>query len=172
VIEAIVEIGAENEPADVLGSIERTLSAYPTTYGWQHPDRGGLEPPQWVAGGEARGQFVLWWRSPSPHIEAVRGYVDMVAPEYRFDGERWLWPSTTGDGINAPVLLSPLMTWWALLLGLSIIARYEPANWGRLLEVGSCGWAVAIEHTLGRAINVIPHLVRDALLGEQSLLVR
>jgi hypothetical protein len=45
----------------------------------------------------------------------------------------------------------------------------EPANWRGLLDIELSGWAVAIEHVLDQAIEVVPHLVRDAVLATESL---
>jgi hypothetical protein len=48
--------------------------------------------------------------------------LDTLTPSPAFE-PRWLRPGVGG------VALSPLLTWWALLFGLSMLARYEPASW-------------------------------------------
>jgi hypothetical protein len=90
---------------------------------------------------------------PQPTIIAGR------APEYRFQGQHWLIPSVyEGDA------LSPFMMWWALLFGLSMLARYHPDAWVKALDVNRSELAVPLEDSLDMAQSAVPHLVLEALL--------
>lgn len=62
------------------------------------------------------------------------------------------------------------MTWWALLYALSMVARYEPDVWVGLLDVDESQLAVPLEGVLEDALEVVPHLVLDALRATPFLL--
>jgi hypothetical protein len=69
----------------------------------------------------------------------------------------------TLPGQQAPV--SDLMSWWTLLFGLSIFARYHPGLWMEALAVDRSELAVPLEAMLDRALSVVPALVHEALFG-------
>lgn len=56
-----------------------------------------------------------------------------------------------------------LMTWWAALLALSSLARYEPAAWRAALDVDDSSVAVLLEHVLDVAQVRLPELLLAAL---------
>jgi hypothetical protein len=87
--------------------------------------------------------------------------LDAEVPQYRYRGWRWVRPALT-DTEPPP---SPLMTWWLLLFGLSMLARYHPVPWTRALDVDSSQAAVTLELTMNRAIEAIPHLVFEAVMN-------
>src|SRR5512142_280868 len=62
--------------------------------------------------------------------EEFKALFDKIAPEYRHRSDRFLRPALDADGSTPP---SPLMTWWLLLYS-SILARYEPRRWAKLLD--------------------------------------
>jgi hypothetical protein len=74
------------------------------------------------------------------------------------DGWCWLRPSVSG------VALSPLLTWWALLFGLSMLARYEPAGWMRTLDYESSDLAAPVAKLLDIGLVRVPELVLEALV--------
>lgn len=76
-------------------------------------------------------------------------------------GDRWLVP---GIGRSQEVL-APLFLWWILLYGFSILARYEPGHWKRILDVDSSRWAVAVESALDIALETLPSLILQGLTG-------
>lgn len=91
--------------------------------------------------------------------------IDSIAPRtnsvHNFDSSRYVIPTLTGD----QELLNPLMLWWVLLFGLSIIARYQPSIWIETLEVDRSTLAVPLEGVLEKALSAIPALVHHELLG-------
>lgn len=87
----------------------------------------------------------------------------------------------TGTYRGSPVVLPappdgsrpmhPLMIWWAILFGLSMLARYEPTSWTKLIDVNTSRSAVPIEFLLSVALESIVDILADTigeLLGEVS----
>jgi hypothetical protein len=75
------------------------------------------------------------------------------------DGWSWLRPSVSG------VALSSLLTWWTLLFGLSMLARYEPAGWMRALDYESSELAAPLAELLDIGMTRVPELILGALLA-------
>jgi len=111
------------------------------------PGSEALGPGNWIA--------VMTWSSEH-NLDAIT-----PAPEGSTDSKRHL-PPTLPDYEE---LLTPLMMWWVLLFGLSIFARYHPALWVQALDVDRSEHAVPLEGLLDRALDVVPTLVHEALLG-------
>ena len=65
------------------------------------------------------------------------------------------------DGGPRPV--HPLMIWWALLFRLSMLARYEPEEWVRTIDVNTSPDAVPVEHLLTAALTSVPELIYRAI---------
>jgi hypothetical protein len=76
-----------------------------------------------------------------------------------FHGRLYLRP-TLGHGEGE---ISLLMTWWAVLLALSSLARYEPSRWQAALDVDSSKVAVLLERVLEIAQERVPELLFEAL---------
>jgi len=55
--------------------------------------------------------------------------------------------------------LHPLMAWWGVMYTLSMLARYQPAEWGDHIDVDASTSAVAIEQLLARAMEELPRLI-------------
>jgi hypothetical protein len=75
------------------------------------------------------------------------------------NGWCWLRPSVSG------VALSSLLTWWTLLFGLSMLARYEPAGWMRALDYESAELAAPLAKLLDIGLTRVPELTLDALVA-------
>ena|SRR5258708_38572610 len=82
--------------------------------------------------------------------------------QYRVRGQHWLRPMLN----QSHDILSPLMTWWVLLFGLSMLARYHPAAWTRALAIDRSRDAMPLERALDEALEAVPPLVLDALRRE------
>jgi hypothetical protein len=142
--------------------VDDELAHYPGAAGAvtrTDPHLGGIGTPkeivtEWTPDGRNCPR-VSWTDRPERHPR-----LDQVAPEYRGTGLRLLMPSLpTGDG------LSPLMLWWILLLGLSSVARYDPEVWVAALDVNTSQQAVPIESALDAAVDALPELILQSLLG-------
>lgn len=59
--------------------------------------------------------------------------------------------------------LDPLLAWWVLLYGLSMITRYEPVNWTRIVDVNRSALAVPLEAALGKALEAVPSQIYASL---------
>ena len=78
---------------------------------------------------------------------------------FRYAGCRNAYPSLDGS----PRPIHPLVVWWAVLFGLSILARYEPESWGIAIDVNRSPDAVPIEHLLEAALDTVPELLHRTL---------
>ncbi len=160
-----------NLPADIAAAedtaavLTEHLQHYPSAAGWALPEHPRLSPPREGWGATA----VLRWRVSSevqsPNEPDRQARMLEVAPQYRYSDRQWCRPA-----VAAGILVSPLMTWWALLYALSILARYEPAEWMGSLDVDKNPLAVPLEMVLQDALEVVPHLVLDALQTTELLL--
>jgi hypothetical protein len=83
--------------------------------------------------------------------------LEEIAP-YQSGDARVLLPHLGGKD-----LLSPLMLWWLLLYGMSIVACYEPELWVSELDVNRSLRAVPIEAALDVALEALPELILEAL---------
>jgi hypothetical protein len=59
--------------------------------------------------------------------------------------------------------MSSLLTWWTLLFGLSILARYEPAVWMAALDYDSSNLAARLDAVLATGLERVPELVLATL---------
>jgi hypothetical protein len=87
--------------------------------------------------------------------------LDKIAPEIRGHNTREVIPTLPGQ----TELLPRLMTWWLLLFGLSIFARYHPGLWAGALRVDQSPTAVPLEAILESGLESLPRLVYDQVLG-------
>ncbi len=164
VINLPAEIASADDPAAALAE---HLSHYPSTANWAPPDQLRIwpRPRGWGAG------TILRWQVPddvqAPNEPERQARIREVAPPYRHADRQWCRPA-----VAPGTLLSPLMTWWAVLYALSMVARYEPDLWVGLLDVDRSQLAVPLEGLLEDALEVVPHLVLDALHTVPLLLHR
>lgn len=156
------DTGRGGDPVSVLGE---HLRHYPSAAGWALPENPRFFPSE---GGWGTGAVIRWRVSDgiqSPNEPDRQDRMREVAPQYRHSDQQWCRPAVA-DG----TVLSPLMTWWALLYALSMVARYEPDAWVGLLNVDKNTLAVPLEGLLDDALEVVPHLVLDALQATPFLL--
>ncbi len=135
--------------------LSKLLASYPSAVGWQSLlHRGVAAWQEHGAGWVARVQ----WQMPKPtgNDELRRDFLlTEVAPRSESLNRGWLRP---GVG-KAHAQLSELASWFPLLFGLSMFARYQPDLWTRLLNVDASPEAVAIEELLERALSALPRLI-------------
>jgi hypothetical protein len=113
---------------------------------------------------------IQWPSPPVPSDDAARPeytatLVRNIVPQYRYRGEHWLVPLVGGADDDLP----PLLLWWILLFGLSLLARYEPADWRKALDPDASEEAVFLESLLEDALVELPRLLTDALTRQQHL---
>lgn len=146
-------------PEANLDALYRCLGDYPAAEGaymWHTP---GMNEDSVVSQPSATGALpVFCWPDMPTNVHARAQRFEAIAPDYRRLGTHLLLPRA-----GAQDALSPLMLWWALLFGLSSIARYDPETWVAALAVNDSNLAVPIEAALDTALEVLPDLILDAL---------
>jgi uncharacterized membrane protein YjdF len=58
---------------------------------------------------------------------------------------------------------SILMTWWAVLFALSMVARYHPVEWAAALDPDRSTAAAFLERAMEVGLEVVPGLVLEAI---------
>jgi hypothetical protein len=141
-------------------ALEAELSHYPSTEGWRplRPQGLRLERP-----GHDGWDVEVIWEAESASIGARDLEFESHAFQHRIRREWWLRPDVNESGDY----LWPLMTWWALSYGLSMLARYHPAEWTSALRVDESPETVPLEAALDAALDAVPHFVLEALYGQQ-----
>lgn len=122
-----------------------------------YPDAAVADPTlqRWST---SRGDgYVLRW----PRSESAS---DPLPPPYGLDGFRWMRPYLP-LGTRPPSLL---MTWWAVLFTLSMLARYHPVQWVEALDPDQSSEAVLLAWTMEMALEVVPQLVLEAIQVGQN----
>lgn len=153
---ATVVVNSQNPGYESFADhLSKTLTAYPDIEGFAVVPESYSEvrKGRWTAG--------LRWNR---HID-----FDEVAPAYRYNDDRFLRPSLDGQGNRPP---SPFMTWWAMLYAFSMLSRYYPREWAAALNIDKSPVAHLLEYCLDLALDVIPHLVMEALDGTPILLAK
>lgn len=137
-----------------LEAMAKLLEPCGHTKGW------GIVPSVRYSAG--RPCIALTWQFED--VEGRRGYraIDEVATQA---GDYFYLRPTLGvdDGE-----ITILMTWWAALLALSSLARYEPAAWRAALDVDGSSVAVLLEHVLDVGQERLPELLLAALTTPTS----
>jgi hypothetical protein len=122
---------------------------------------GADAPPRFTSYPHGGGELIVNWSMPggsAPGSQRVE-YLRTLARPY------------VGSCFFLPVIdlmhgeMHPLMAWWAVLYGLSMLARYQPAQWADLINVDSSQHAVAIEGVLGQALEHLPELILETIRG-------
>jgi hypothetical protein len=76
-----------------------------------------------------------------------------------YNRERYLFPAAGSSHLS----MHPLMAWWAVLYTLSMLARYQPAEWAAHIDIDSSQHAAAIEKLLKEALEIVPKLIAEAI---------
>lgn len=150
----VIEAGTRQALAEFLASYPRLAEHA------RHLTDGSSDAPPGFTRFEERGGSlgITQVMSHGPLTEAERrACVNTMTDGY--GGLRYAFP------VIAPMSceLRPLMAWWAVLYALSMLARYQPAQWAVYTNVDSSPHAVPIERLLELAIVHVPILIRDAV---------
>lgn len=105
---------------------------------------------------------VIWAPEPVPAAqdgpELIASYTAKRFPRYPRTEPLWLLPEV-GDGRDR---LPPVLLWWVLLHGLSLLARYEPAAWRSALDLDKSPIADPLIDLLDSALQIVPDLLYEA----------
>jgi YaaC-like Protein len=157
---AALELLIDGLPPDAdLDTLLRYLGDYPTAEGTYMWHTQGMREDMLVTQPSPLGLLPVFCWPDVPTDGRLRARrLDEIAPDYRGRGSRLLLPRA-----GCRYAISPLMLWWALLFGLSSIARYDPETWVGALAVNDSDLAVPIEAALGAALEALPDLILNAL---------
>ena len=140
---SVVVVFPEPQPSSVE-ELRQALGLYPAAC---QVDPGELAGPPGEETRDGHG-VVISWPGSAP-----------IQPVFGPDGRWWLRPAICGTE-DPPSLL---VTWWAVLFGLSMLARYHPVEWVAALDPDSSAEAVVLELALNVALEVVPELVLEAV---------
>jgi hypothetical protein len=159
--------------------VARSLTPYPTLHGLfgltSNSERAG--PGDLVHQGldghgverKNVGRQVPEQMTMTDHWRQTRELASIV----EIDTRHPLRPAPHLIGYALPQLASgpcphPLMLWWSLLLGLSSLARYEPAAWTAAIDLDTSELAVSLERVLDLAAHKVPERILEALALSES----
>jgi hypothetical protein len=106
------------------------------------------------------GELVINWMLPGGQSGSIDERLDFLAAMTRsYNGSLYFFPALGASGRS----LHPLMAWWAVLHTLSMLARYQPAEWAEHINVDNSRHAVPLESILKRAIDIVPRLIAETI---------
>ena len=117
-----------------------------------YPDAAAARRTLQVSPTPAGPGYVLWWPRSDPSE-------DPLPSRYGGDEYRWMRPDLPTDDRPPSIL----MTWWAVLFALSMLARYHPVDWVAALDPDRSSVAVVLERAMEAALEVVPSLVLEAV---------
>lgn len=129
------------------------LARYPSLAGWL-PNTPSGSPQDWAQPGI---QFTLRW--PAPDDPSARHILRDRLVAYR--GTAMAYPRLTYDADALPV--HPLMAWWMVLFAMSMLTRYQPDQWTKMIDVNRSEHATAVEFVLETALASVPDLVDEVI---------
>ncbi len=149
------------QDSDPKEAVTQYMSHYPSAAGWEISVADEIplrmeEDPGWRVCVHLRWMLTTDHPGQGPYREAR---LREVGVQYRDDDALWVPPAMAGN--TQP--LHPLLVWWAVLYGLSMVARYQPARWTEHLDVDKSALAVPLETVLDGALDACPELIRLAL---------
>jgi hypothetical protein len=113
----------------------------------------------WKAAGPGLTLTVEWRDTAMRPVARTIGDVGVVS--YRSADDFVITPAIGSMSTG----LHPLLALWAVLLGLSSLARYEPATWSKIINIDRSAEANSIEHLLDEGIRTIPAVTFHLLTG-------
>ncbi len=162
-------------PQPTTSPLERFDRVEAALISWKHPDGASLtaELPRYANTEDASYEDIpgigvrvthlsqglglnVYWPAEKADVAGRQNTLDRVVPSAP-GGDRWLRPLVGDASMN------DLMLWWALLFGLSMLARYEPAGWNAMLDLDDGALSSHLVRLMDAAVDVVPELVLQAL---------
>lgn len=153
-------ISSDNRRED----LDQYLDSYPGARGYHsyvRTDRGLGYVPDFSRHVDGWGELQMNWQvaedGTSFTVDERLEFIRSITRSYC--GNRYFFPamSSTDSGLH------PLMAWWAVLHSLSMLARYQPAEWSTQIDVDRSQYAVALEVLLSEALAVVPTLIAETI---------
>lgn len=154
---------------DPKTELRNFLSHYPKLgdYGYSRTSADPEAPPKILVHGDVDTQVDFHWprfdpanplrRSPTLSRDEQLTMAHEVATE-TWNG--WVLLPELTPGIGP---IHPLLSWWAVLYTLSMLARYQADRWTAAIDVDASPYAVPLERGLEDALRVCPELILLAL---------
>lgn len=140
-------------------ALDEFLTSYPGTTGYSYVrDRMGSDNPSFERHHPDKGWLIMHWdmgRSAPPEERLQR--LHTMTRDYA--GHRYFFPALPGLSRD----LHPLMAWWAVLYTLSMLTRYQPAQWASHINIDAAQHAILIEKLLVLAMEQLPVLIADTI---------
>ncbi|WP_246571682.1 YaaC family protein [Streptomyces tauricus] len=139
-------------------ALKKYMASFSGTEGFEHPWRGTGEEqePDFTLDLDGWGHLTMHWKVPTGSDGSLADRQALIhAMTWPYGRARYLIPAVGNNTAG----LHPLMTWWAVLHTLSMLARYEPAQWSKHINVDGSRHAVPLESLLEKAINTLPNLI-------------
>jgi YaaC-like Protein len=165
----LVSVNVSNFPARVITATDGRqalidyLASFPGTQdydSYHRTGRGADYSPRFLHYEDGRGGLYMNWLvkhgEPASHAEKL----EFLKGRTRLYNEGWYFFPAVGDNVRS---LHPLMAWWALLFTLSMLARYQPAEWAAHIDVNHSRYAASLESLLRTAIESVPKLIAEAI---------
>jgi hypothetical protein len=137
------------------------MATYPTAVDYNPmADQRGV-PQYWADEGRDTVSVRLsWYAGPKyPVAEELRSArLRAALTRYRDDSD-YIFPEV----VPGKRPLHPLMAWWGVLYTLSMLARYQPAEWASCIDINRSPYANAVEYLLKESRTAVPDLVLATL---------
>jgi hypothetical protein len=149
-----VSVGLRGQQVEDAVAVDRLLATYPDADGAVASTFGGELQFDQTPRGPGVGVH-LEVRSMQAAEEPSGLYAPRRAAEYWRAQERWLVPVVGETSDRLP----PVLIWWVLLFGLSLLARYEPVAWQAALDLDHSRIADPLTKLLDDALEIVPDLL-------------
>jgi len=141
-------------------ALDDYLSSFPDARGYHSyvldPDCRDAKPDFTVHRSDGWSELRMNWQVPDGQIGTPAEQLGFWKTVPRSYGDaRYFFPALGANTAS----LHPLMTWWAVLHTLSMLARYQPAEWSDHIDVDRSRYAVPLESLLNRALEFLPRLI-------------
>ncbi|KWT61853.1 hypothetical protein ADL21_11245 [Streptomyces albus subsp. albus] len=116
--------------------------------------------PRFSPDADGWGELIMNWKLPNGQAgdfsDRAQYLLSLTRP---YAGSAYFFPALGSNRTS----LHPLMSWWAVLHTLSMLARYHPAEWASHIDVDASSYAVPIERLLKEAITTVPRLIIETI---------
>jgi hypothetical protein len=150
--------------ADGDTALKTYLSAFPdmpSLHSYQRRSHEQDSGPAFTTHVDGWTELSMCWEVPGATGAArdreKRAFAEALSRPY--NGQRWLFPAAG----TSPTSMHPLMAWWAVLYTLSMLARYQPAEWAAHIDIDASPHAAAIESLLKNSLVIVPLLIAEAI---------
>jgi hypothetical protein len=144
-------------------SLREYLAAFPGAQGFHSFVRDGPEPgsqPRFIKDVDEWGELQMnWLAADGRQCDSTEQLVFLTGITRPYNGSMYFFPAPDGSDKS----IHPLMAWWAVLYTLSMLARYQPAEWAGHIDVDRSPYAVPLESILKTAMVLMPELIADTI---------